>query len=488
MNPSDVEPSIELDFLRSSLAVDSPVFPNREVMPWIVERRAGVRTQVSCIGLESLRNWSVSPDDGTIRHSSGGFFSIEGIRVRTNWGHVPQWDQPIINQPEVGFLGFIARKFNGTLHLLVQSKIEPGNINTVQLSPTLQATRSNYLQLHRGKRPRYLEYFNGEQPVTRLLDQLQSEQGARFLRKRNRNIMVEIPADAVIEEHADFRWMTIGQLRHWMRVDNLINMDTRTVLSGLSYGTHTGRSLDALLAFVGGSARRALMLRSALSAESAMLSFREILSWITDLKSKFDLQVDRIGLRDAQGWQMRDGVVCRPDGKYFSVIGTRVEIENREVASWDQPMIRPAQEGLMAFLIRPINGVYHFLVQAKLEAGNHDVIELAPTVQCLTGNYRVGASEYSVPYIQDVLDAPASRVLYDTMQSEEGGRFFFEQNRNRIVEVGDDFPLDVHPNYRWMTLHQLHRFIEFNNYLNIAARSLIASITTTDPVQPEPAR
>ena len=49
-----------------------------------------------------------------------------------------------------------------------------------------------------------------------------------------------------------------------------------------------------------------------------------------------------------------------------------------------QPLVQPAQEGLVAFVIKKINNVYHFLVQAKLESGNFDILELAPTVQCLT--------------------------------------------------------------------------------------------------------
>ena len=139
-------------------------------------------------------------------------------------------------------------------------------------------------------------------------------------------------------------------------------------------------------------------------------------------------------------------------------------------------MVKPSQEGLVAFIVRPIDGVYHFLVQAKLEAGNFDIIELAPTVQCLTGNYRTGHNEYSVPYINEILSAEKSCILLDVMQSEEGGRFFNEQNRNMIVDVGIDFPLEVDENYYWMTLNQLLRLIEFNNYLNIASRSLISAI------------
>ena len=64
----------------------------------------------------------------------------------------------------------------------MQAKIEPGNINYVQLSPTLQATKSNYQKVHKGKNPTHLEYFLAEDKNI-ILDQLQSEQGARFLKK-----------------------------------------------------------------------------------------------------------------------------------------------------------------------------------------------------------------------------------------------------------------------------------------------------------------
>jgi oxidase EvaA len=114
------------------------------------------------------------------------------------------------------------------------------------------------------------------------------------------------------------------------------------------------------------------------------------------------------------------------------------------------------------------------LVQAKLEPGNLDVIELAPTVQCLTGNYRIGHNEYSVPYIHEVLGASKHEILFDSRQSEEGGRFFKEENRSMIVSVGEDFKLETFPNFCWMTLNQMYRFVEFNNYLNISARSLMA--------------
>ena len=165
------------------------------------------------------------------------------------------------------------------------------------------------------------------------------------------------------------------------------------------------------------------------------------------------------------------------ENKYFDVIGVHCEIGNREVVSWDQPMVRSAQKGLMGFLIKKINGIYHFLVQAKLESGNFDIVEMAPTVQCLTGNYREGVNEYAIPYLEYFMDVPKEKIWYATLQSEEGGRFFKEQNLNTIVEVGDEFPVEVDKNYCWLTINQMHSFVTYNNYLNIAARSLLSAIS-----------
>ena len=159
----------------------------------------------------------------------------------------------------------------------------------------------------------------------------------------------------------------------------------------------------------------------------------------------------------------------------------KAEIGNREVTSWTQPLVKSVQEGLIAFVIKKINGVYHFLVQAKMEPGNFDIIELAPTVQCLTGNYRKGQNEYEVEFIDYVLNPEKykAKVHYSTFQSEEGGRFYQEQNKNMIIEVFDDFEINVPDKYNWMTLNQIKTFIKFNNYLNIQARSLLSSIKFT---------
>lgn len=467
----------EIQFLKSAFTTDSDVFPNDQFLEWIKEKNQEVEVSISEVPFEKLEKWNVEEFTGNIVHETGKFFSIEGIKIETNWGNVSSWTQPIINQPEIGFLGIIVKKINGILHFLMQAKIEPGNINVVQLSPTLQATKSNYSQVHKGKKPLYLEYFNGEKKVDVLVDQLQSEQGARFLKKRNRNIIVEISED--LELFDNFCWVTLGQIKEFIKLDNVVNMDTRTVISCVQFGSYSLSTIDFHASILGGDEngeKESSLLKSILTNDVSLNSFDGIISWITSLKSFYELKVSQIPLNEVDNW-INDGIaIYHSQNKYFKVIGVHVEISNREVSMWDQPIIKPAQEGVIAFVTKQINGVYHFLVQAKLEAGNFDVVELAPTVQCLTGNYRKGLNSYEVPFIDTVLNAKPSQIWYSSFQSEEGGRFYHEQNKNMIVEVGDEFPVEVPENYCWMTLNQLYAFIKFNNYVNISARSLLSAI------------
>lgn len=469
---------LPLRFLKSSLVDDSPLTPNKEIPDWLEEEHAAAKMIIERVPLRQLDQWQFT-DDGRLAHNSHRFFAIQGIRVSTDWGEVPVWDQPIIDQPEIGFLGIIAREFDGVLHFLMQAKVEPGNINAIQISPTLQATKSNYTRAHGGKSPPYLDFFIDANGEAVLLDQLQSEQGGRFLAKRNRNIIIE-PEGEIPLSHS-FRWLTLGQIKRLLRQPNLINMDTRTVISGISYGEFDDRAAYYFELFARHFSSDNLpaisLLRSFLSTGDSLHNLNEILSWVTHLRSRYELHLTRKPLAQLRHWQIETDCIRHEENRFFKVIGCRIEISGREVRGWHQPLIESAQEGILAFIIKPINGIYHFLVQAKLEPGNFDIIEFAPTVQCLTGNFRHTPQSKRPPYLDYVLSAAPEQVLFDVMQSEEGGRFFQEQNRNMLVLADEDFPLATPENYRWMTLNQIKQFIRFNNYLNIQARSLISAIS-----------
>ena len=452
--------------IKSLLTTDNPFNSTEEVLAWIGRRNREVQVDVAQVPFKELRGWRFDDGTGNLCHESGKFFSIVGIDVFKNQNGVVRWRQPIINQPEVGCLGIICKEFNGLLYFLLQAKIEPGNMNCVQLSPTLQATRSNYTCVHGGRRPAYLDYFKNAKAEQIILDQLQSEQGARFFRKRNRNIIIRV--DDEIDVGEDFRWLTLGQIKQLMSYDNTVNMDTRTVLSGLHFQAGT-IPVRAAMSGVG-----AELLSSEMQTDGEM-TINGVLHRMSELKSRYELLVDKIALKEVPDWMVTNDEIVRPDRRYFRVLGVNVTISNREVSTWCQPIVQPMQEGLCVLFVQKRKGVLHFLMQAKVECGNFDVVEFAPTIQCLTGDFRKVA--HPPRFVQEFLDGSIrGRVLFDTKQSEEGGRFYHEQNRNVILLLDEDVELDEQDDFIWLTLGQVKEFLRFNNYLNIQVRSLIASL------------
>ena len=452
--------------LNSLVTLENPFNSTEDIIKWIEERNKEIEVVIEQIPFRKMEYWNVGAD-GSLRHDSGRFFSIQGIHVSNDYGTTHEWDQPIINQPEVGYLGILTKEIKGVLYFLMQAKIEPGNINCVQISPTLQATKSNYKCVHQGNSPAYLSYFIKARPEQILLDQLQSEQGARFLRKRNRNIIIKVEDE--IEVLPDFIWMTLGQIKLLMSFDNIVNMDTRTVISGIDFSKYkTPLFNKSMLGELGQKYMKSFV------TEVGLYDINEQISWLSNLKSKYDLEIFNKDIVKLEGWQMTDKEISRIDNEYFKILGVKVSISNREVKSWCQPLVQPQQNGICALIIKEIDGVLHLLLQAKLECGNFDVMELAPTVQCLTGKYM--DEEKKVDFLEYVLNAPKENIIYDVFQSEEGGRFYHEQNRNIIVKVDNTFDNNVPEHFRWMTLNQIFQFMKFNNFLNIQTRSLISAL------------
>jgi oxidase EvaA len=456
--PSETTADLGLRLTLSAQTPDSAITPNAVFRSWFAAQRDAKRYDVRRIPFAELAGWHFQDDTGNLVHQSGRFFSIEGLHVRTSWnGRESSWTQPIINQPEIGILGILVKEFDGVLHCLMQAKMEPGNLDTVQLSPTVQATRSNYTGVHGGLAVRYLEYFVPPRRGSRgLFDSLQSEQGAWFLRKRNRNVVVEAVGE--VPEHEDFVWLTLGQLYGLLHEDNVLNMDARTVLSQIP-------------SFVGGGL--------------PLHSMQEVLNRLTEVKARRELVQRSIPLAEVSQWQRTDDEIAHESGHHFTLLAAEIRATNREVTHWSQPLLAPAEQGHAAFLVRRIAGVPHLLAHARTEAGVLNVAELAPTVQCQPGRALSLPVEARPRYLDLVLGAPRERILFDSVQSEEGGRFHHADNLYQLVEVGDEFPLDVPEEFIWVTEQQLAGLLQHGNYVNIEARTLIAALRATTSAQGE---
>ncbi|MFD4263485.1 NDP-hexose 2,3-dehydratase family protein [Streptomyces sp. NPDC058534] len=418
-----------------------------EVTGWLEAYRRSAGTVVSRIPFAALGQWSFAADTGDLHHRSGRFFTVEGLHVtRPGAG----WQQPIIVQPEIGILGILAKEFDGVLHFLMQAKMEPGNPNLVQLSPTVQATRSNYTKAHGGTGVKYLEHFLDPGREGVLTDVLQSEHGAWFYRKRNRNMIVEVDGDVPADD--TFRWLTLGQILELLWLDNVVNMDARTVLASapaLADGTR------------------------ALSSDSGLLT------WFTGERARHEVRARRMPLGEITGWHRDEHSVGRADGRFFRVVAVSVEGAGREVAGWSQPIIEPVERGVVGFAYRVFDGVPHVLAHARVEGGFLDTVELAPTVQCAPSNYAPPAAEHRPPFLDALLNASPARVRYSTVHSEEGGRFLNAESRYLIVETDEaTTPTQAPPGYLWVTPGQLNWLAGHSRYVNVQARTLLAVLGT----------
>lgn len=436
----------------------------KTIINWVAELNSTTEVRIQKNKLSDSDFWFYDENSGRIVNKNKSFFQIAGFCKELKDKVIAE--QPIIIQDEIGYLGIICREFDGELHYLMQAKIEPGNINKVQISPTIQATKSNFEQKHGGRKPAYLDYFINASKYKIIVDQIQSEQSSRFYKKRNRNIIIQIDED--IEELPNFKWITFGQIKKLMRIDNLVNMDTRTVFSCLPLAN---MQYDTSIML-----RCAKNIKDKAFFESVMgerdkNAVTEIYHYINNYKM-FDESVCRfVPLHMLKNWVMSDsGIECRTPYN-FKVVFCSIEIEGREVSSWTQPLFEAMGIATFGLFTCVDNGIRKFLVRALPEVGCFDKIELSPSVQ----REYIKLRENTV--VDDLFDyciRENKGIKFNTLLSEEGGRFYCEQNRNVIIEI-DKNELDRLPEgYFWTDFRTLNILTQVNNCLNIQLRNLLS--------------
>jgi dTDP-4-dehydro-6-deoxy-alpha-D-glucopyranose 2,3-dehydratase len=459
------------DFLSSVHTVETPLTPDPE--SFLRERAAASSFRVEEVPLDSLADWHLGDRIG---HSSGRFFTVEGLSVETNFGSTAQWCQPIIVQPDIGILGILVKRINGVHHFLMQAKMEPGNSALVQYSATVQATPSNYQRVHGGKPTPYLGYFLDPGARVVVFDQLLSEHSSWYLYKRNRNMIVEIPPHEEVPIGEEFTWLTLGQLRRLLARGNRVNMNARTVLASIAY---------AMPGAPGGVSRAATEshteFHTGFHADTVRSHQRQTsdgdvasaMTWLIDQKARFNLDVKRISLHDMAGWICDEKSIRHDEGRYFQIVGLSVGATSREVAAWTQPMLRPNPGNVVSFVCQRRQGTLQFLVQAMAQPGATDRVELAATVQLTPGNYD---GPQDRPPLADLLDADPSWVVVDAVQSEDGGRFQHADTRHLVIQVPEQHAIEAPANYRWMSLGLLNRLMRLGYYVNVETRSLMACL------------
>lgn len=415
-----------------------------KLQSWRQLSKKWISAKATQIPLSEVKQWQTSESSPAYRHSSGMFFSVVGV-THGFAGYEHLTADAMIDQPEIGLLGLAVARSSLGLLALVQAKAEPGTIHGCQISPTVQATRSNQLRAHGGKPVLFLELFRAPRKV--LLDTVQSEHGSVFWQKCNQSIIIEV---RYFEPPFGFRWVEINDLIRQISVSNLIHSDLRTILALGPFW----QSLNA--SYLGAEADR-------------------IQKWLGHYRSKVAYSATRIHLSDLMGWHRQQYKLDRIDGSGHEVIGVRVDAVGREVDFWDQLMVKPKAEGLVVLAVRECEGVLQALFRACIEPGIRDFVEIGPSVQVSGGDQPSDQMQNQLVHALAPDSGKISRgqILYDNFQSDEGGRFFQSAVRYVIVNCDISPPSEE---YRWCDVKTLISIARMGKLLNIQARDAMACL------------
>lgn len=458
---------IQKELLKSWKNSTGNVNSTMELLSWIRDLNENTYVNIKECSIVDSTFWFYDDYNGEVLNRKRSFFSIKGMRRFQNGEFVGE--QPIIVQPEIGYLGIICKKIGGVLNFLMQAKIEPGNVNCVQISPTIQATKSNFTRAHGGKLPAYFAYFENSVKYQVIFDQIQSEQAARFYKKRNRNMIMLV--DEEIEVLPNFKWMTLGQIKKLMEVDNLVNMDTRTVLSGLPLicTDLIQTDKDEIREFFSDKA-----LYASVYETEPIDELPSIFQKMNNYKMFQDVKTVSVPVNQLVDWVVDDrGITCKKQAN-FMVRYYDIEISGREVQHWTQPLFKAIGMATFGLITKVENGTRKYLVKLRDEIGSFDKVELGPTVQWEPAHYLYDDDEIEMIFRKHMECKENFQI--DVVLSEEGGRFYHEQNRNLILEIDGDEIKELPPKYIWVNYSTLNYLVQVNNCLNIQLRNLLSLI------------
>ena len=408
----------------------------KELNKWINNQKIKNKMSISKINIMDILNWKI--DSKKIYNKNKSFFSI--IPFKFTDSQKTTWFQPLIIQKEVGILGILKKRYRSLDYYLLQAKVEPGNINGIQLSPTVQATKSNYLRKHGGKKTNYLDFFIKKKNLNIVSNLKLSEQGSRYLDKSNKNILIDVK-NTKIKKIQNFIWVTKKNLNYLLNKKNLLNMDTISVLSSSIKKNNIDNPINKNLI---------------------------ILNNLTKFKKRFTIKKKIISFGDLYNWKISKNKISDIKSKFFSIIFLKIKTNSREVSEWFQPIISDHYISFNGFLVRSINETMHYLLQYTLEPG-FTFPKYTSTVSIK--NYNSKNNNTKINFFNFF---KKNNKIINFINSDEGGRFYKNETHNSICVLNPKENLSLKKNFIWASHNQVINLIN-KNLLSIEARNLFAS-------------
>ena len=223
----------------------------------------------------------------------------------------------------------------------------------------------------------------------------------------------------------------------------------------------------------------------ALNDWSLFYTLEEVHGWFTQKRLFCDMQVVDIPLKEVKGWYIHQdtGNVHHESEDFFVVRGVRITTSSRETGSgWDQPILEQVgyDGGILGLIRKKIKGVPHYLCEAKMEPGNYGKVQLSPSLQATYANLKkahAGRKPHFAEFFEEPNQFKNFKILFDAWLAEDGGRLHLKRNRGMLLEVPQDFEIDLpNDNFIWLSLYQIKALLKEDAWINPHIRGILAHV------------
>lgn len=208
------------------------------------------------------------------------------------------------------------------------------------------------------------------------------------------------------------------------------------------------------------------------------IKFETRVSWYKKIVKANKAKISLKNLNNLDKWILKKNKqeIFHKSKKFFSIIGLSTKHAGREINSWDQPIIKQKalNGGIIGLIRKKINGIPHYLIDAKFEPGNYNKIQLSTSVQATYSN------------IQTIHKGKGNKVLkyyfsnnytniFKGYVTEDGGRFYKKRNLHWIINTKKNI-LKLPNNFKWLTLWEIDSFIKKGSYVSSHLRAILSLI------------
>jgi oxidase EvaA len=386
------------------------------------------QTEIVEMSMDNQEHWKIR--DGALSHRTNGFFSVAGL---TN--SKTEEERLMLLQPQSAITGILFCQNNHKTYLLLQARVEPGNIGIGQYGPTIQSTPANYLRWHGGSATPYVEYFNTHNCVVEpVAVSSQLDIGRRYYQKIKTLMYVRAPHLLECTQH--MIWVSLDALSDMASIDHVLNTDLRSMSAVMNWDdTVPAEGLETPL---NDSGIFNYYLNSIKSGQS---------SWhITPLEK-------------LKGWNISGTGIISKNDELVSVKLYRTTCLTREVSSWVQPLMIAPGKGAVSLFFRETPSGREYLLSVMSEEGISGQTVIGPSIQ---------------RYQEDETEILPGKIIANFDQSDEGGRFMHHTSTFSLVQVDSNY--EAGPNQFWVSPGFLKKLVATSNMTTIQLRVVCSAI------------